>query len=133
MAGLHQCNPAFFDNETNNMKIISETLILIIVFLSFRHGWSAITNNASPQEAKILTDLGITKPLAIVVSILSLAVGLMVLFPQTFFIGNLINAIMILLIMALSLRVGNIKNALIEIPLLLMPLVLIWLGHPLRK
>ena len=81
----------------------------------------------------MLTDLGITKPLAIVVSILSLAVGLMVLFPQTFFTGNLINAIMILLIMALSLRVGNIKTTLVEIPFLLMPLVLIWLGHPLRK
>ena len=81
----------------------------------------------------MFTDLGITKPLALVVGVLSLAVGVMVLFPQTFFLGNIINAIMIVLIMALALRVGNIKLALIEIPFLLMPLLLIWLGHPFRK
>jgi hypothetical protein len=38
-----------------------------------------------------------------------------------------------LLIMALSLKTGNLKTALIEIPFLLMPLVMIWLGHPLKK
>lgn len=81
----------------------------------------------------MFADLRITKLLAIAVSILSIAVGIMVLFPQTFFIGNVINAIMILLIMAFSLRVGNIKVALIEIPFLLIPPLLIWLGHPLNK
>ena len=115
------------------MKVLSGILILVTAFLSFKHGWSGITNTANPEEAKMFTDLGITKQLAMVVSVLSLAVGVMVLFPQTFFIGNVINAVMILLIMALALRVSNIKLALMEIPFLLMPLVLIWLGHPLKK
>ena len=52
---------------------------------------------------------------------------------KSFFIANLVNAVTILLIMAFSLRAGNFKTALIEIPFLLMPLVLIYLGHPLKK
>jgi hypothetical protein len=57
----------------------------------------------------------------------------MVLFPRTFFLANVLNAVLILLIMALALRVGNLKTALIEIPFLAMPLLLIWLKHPLEK
>jgi hypothetical protein len=55
------------------------------------------------------------------------------LFPQTFFAGNLLGAAVILLIVALALNAGNIKMALIEVPFFLMPLILIWLGHPLKK
>ena len=81
----------------------------------------------------MMSSLGINKPLGYVLSILSLAVGLLVFFPQAFFAGNLLNAFTILLIMALALKNGNLNIALIEIPFLLMPLVLIWLGHPFKK
>lgn len=43
----------------------------------------------------------------------------MLFFPQTFFISNVLNAITIVLIMALSLRAGDYKMVLIEIPFLL--------------
>lgn len=115
------------------MKTMSGVLILITAFLSFKHGWSAITNNASPTETEMFTQLGITKSFSMVIGIISFGVGIMVLFPKTFFIGNVFNAIIILLIMALSLKAGNMKIALIEIPFLLMPLVMIYLGHPFKK
>src|SRR6267378_176465 len=113
------------------MKIISGALILITAFLSFSHGWSGI--NMKPDAVKMFAELQLGKPVIIFIGILSFAVGLLVLFPQTFFIGNVMNAMIILLIMMLSLRVGNFKTALIEIPFLLMPLVLIYLGHPFKK
>lgn len=113
------------------MKIVSGILILITAFLSFKHGWEGIT--MKPEATNMLTELGIGKSAGMAISILSLAVGLMVLFPQTFFAGNLLNAAIILVIMALSLKVGNIKIALIEIPFLLIPLVMIYLGHPFKK
>jgi hypothetical protein len=115
------------------MKIISGALILVTVFFSFKHGWSGLTMNLKPEEAEMMTDIGITKPLGYVIGLSTLAVGLLIMFPQTFFVANLLNAFTILLIMALSLKAGNFKIALIEIPFLLLPLVLIWLGHPLRK
>ncbi|WP_229379429.1 hypothetical protein [Fibrella forsythiae] len=115
------------------MKLISSALILVTALLSVKHGWGGISGNVSPEEAKMMADLQISRPILLVISIASLAVGGLVLFPQTFFVGNLLNAIIILLIMAYSLRVGNLKIALTEIPFLLMPLLLIWLGHPFRK
>jgi hypothetical protein len=119
------------DIKTSIMKIISGALILITAFLSFKHGWEGLTNK--PEAVKMLTELGIGELGGKVMSVLTLAVGLLILFPQTFFAGNLLNAAVILLIMALALKTGHVKTALIEIPFLLMPLVMIWLGHPLRK
>lgn len=115
------------------MKIISGILVLITVFFSVRHGWPAVTMNLKPDEAKLFEELGINRPLGLVIGIVTLAVGFLILFPQTFFIANLLNATSILLIMALALRTGNLRMALIEIPFLLMPLLLIWLGYPLKK
>lgn len=115
------------------MKIICGILILITIFLSFKHGWAGITNTMKPEEAKMISDLGINKSLLMVISVLSLCICILVFFPQTFFAGNMINAAIILLIMGLALKTGNLKTALIEIPFLLIPLVMIYLGHPLRK
>lgn len=113
------------------MKIISGILIIITAFLSFKHGWEGITLKTETNE--MIEALGISKSILTVISVLSLAVGVMVLFPQTFFMANLINALTIVSIMALSLKNGNTKIALIEIPFLLIPLVLIYVGHPLKK
>ncbi|MBI1770567.1 MAG: hypothetical protein HY015_09875 [Bacteroidetes bacterium] len=113
------------------MKILSGVLILVTAFLSIKHGWEGLT--IKPGEANLVTELGFGKTVVTIISILSLAVGLLVLFPSTFFAGNLVNAIIILSIMSLSLKAGNIKTALIEIPFLLMALVMIYLGHPFRK
>ena len=115
------------------MKIISVILILITSFLSFKHGWDGLTMNVKPGDTDMMAELGIGRIGTIMISALSIAIGLMVLFPQTFFVANLMNAAIILLIMALALKAGNIKIALIEIPFLLMPLVLVWLGHPFKK
>ncbi|WP_343675112.1 hypothetical protein [Chitinophaga sp.] len=52
--------------------------------------------------------------------------------PDTFFLGNMLNAILIVMIMGLALRVGNYRMALIEIPFLVMPLVMIWLKYPFK-
>ena len=114
------------------MKIISGILILITAFLSFKHAWDGLVS-PKPESTQMLSQLGINSTAGFILGILSLAVGVMVLLPQTFFAACLINAVTIVVIMALALRSGNIKTALIEIPFLMMPLVMIWLGYPLRK
>ncbi|MFD1145054.1 hypothetical protein ACFQ4C_28250 [Larkinella insperata] len=114
------------------MKIISIILIAVSAFLSLKHGWDAF-QPANADQAKMMAELGISKTAMPFFGVFSILIGLMILFPQTFFLGNLLNAITILLIMALSLQAGNIKMALIEIPFLAMPLVLIGLKHPLNQ
>ena len=114
------------------MKILSIILILVSAFLSFKHGWDAF-HPANPEQAKMMADLGITQTLMPYFGVLSIIIGLMLLFPQTFFISNVLQAVTILLIMALSLRAGNVRMALIEIPFLAMPLLLIWLKYPFKN
>lgn len=115
------------------MKIISGILIVVTVFFNVKHGWAGLTNKVSPEQSKMFADIGIDRPLGIIIGLLTLAVAVLVLFPKTFFAGNLINASLILLIMALALNKGNVKLTLIEIPFLILPLLLIYLGHPLKK
>jgi hypothetical protein len=123
----------FSQSKKITMKIVSAILILITVYFSIKHGWPGVTNTMKPEQLKMMDDLGMGRNLVLIISILSLSVAALVLFPQTFFIGCLINAASILLIMALSLKGGNYKIALIEIPFLILPLVMIYLGHPLKK
>ena len=116
------------------MKIISGILILITIFLNVKHGWSGLTNKISPEESTMFADLGINRTMGIIIAVLTLvAAVLLILFPQTFFVGNLLNATIILSILALALKNGNIKLALIEIPFLLMPLIMIYLRHPFKE
>jgi hypothetical protein len=114
-------------------NLISLALLLISVFLSFKHGWDTFTVKDSHESAKMMADLGINKTIVPFLGIFMFLVGLLLMFPKTYFIGNLLNAISILIIMALALRAGNTKMALIEIPFLLMPLLMIWLKYPFKN
>lgn len=109
--------------------VISAILLLASVALSLKHGWDAF-QPPTPEQAKMMANLGITRSMAPFVGGLSIITGLLLLFPRTFFIGNIISAVTILLIMALSLRAGDVRTALIEIPFLAVPLILIWLKYP---
>ena len=114
------------------MKIVSGLLLLVSVYLNVTHGWAGITQNLKPAEAQMLTELGFTKALLYGFSVYNLAVAGLLLFPATFWLGNVLNAFGFLLLMALALHVGNLEIAAVEIPFLLLPLALIWLKHPLR-
>lgn len=114
------------------MKTVSGILILTTAFLSFKHAWDGLIST-KPESTQMLSLLGISNTVGLALGILSLAVGVMVLLPQTFFAACLINAVIIVAIMALALKSGNIKIVLIEIPFLLLPLVMIWLGYPLKS
>ena len=113
------------------MKIVTIVLLLISAFLSIKHGWDAF-QPANAEQAKMLSALGLTKAIMPYMGVWSIAIGLLLFFPQTFFLANVLNAVTIVLIMALSLRAGNSSIALMEIPFLALPLLLIWLKYPFK-
>lgn len=113
------------------MKIISIILIVVSAFLGLKHGWDAF-RPASTEQAKMMAVLGISERITPFMGAFSIITAILLLFPQTFFISNVFNAITIVLIMALALRAGNISMALIEIPFLVLPLLLIWLKYPFK-
>jgi len=115
------------------MKIISAILLLAAAGLNFKHGWDAFRSGSGPEQNQMLADLGLSPGLAPYLGGLLIAVAVLMLIPRTFFIGNVLNAVIILLVMALALHASKPRIALIEIPFLALPLILIWLKHPLRS
>jgi hypothetical protein len=113
------------------MKIVSILLLIASAFLSIKHGWDAF-QPANAEQAKIMANLGISNTVMPYFGALSIIIGLILFFPQTFFLGNVLNAVIIVLIMALSLRAGDYKMALMEIPFLTLSLILIWLKYPFK-
>lgn len=114
-------------------NIISVVLLIVSVVLSFKHGWDTFNYKNNPQSLKMMSELGIGEPMIPFLGIFTIAVGILLLIPRTFFLGNVLNAISILLIMAFSLKAGNYKMALMEIPFLALPLLLIALKYPFKN
>lgn len=115
------------------MKIISGLLLLVSVYLSVRHGWAGITQTLKPAETEMLASLGFRQPTLYAFSVYTLAAAALLLFPHTFFLGNLLGAAGFLLLAALALHTGNLRLAATELAVLLLTLALIWLKHPLAK
>lgn len=114
-------------------NIISLLLLVISVALSFRHGWDTFHYKSNPDSLKMMSDLGINARFIPLMGAMAVLTGLLLLFPHTFFWGNVLNALSILLIMSLALQAGHTKIALMEIPFLLLPLVMIWLKYPFKN
>ena len=115
------------------LKILSGLLILGTTVMSIRHGWGGLTGNARPADIALMTKIGMGKSVRFGLDALTVLVGVLVLFPRTFFVGNLLGAVLFVVIIAFALNSGNIRAALIEVPFLLIPLVLLWLGHPFSR
>ncbi len=115
------------------LKLISGALILFTAYLGIKHGWQLfnVKPGATGPEADLLGKLNLSRVTLKIFAVMTLISALLILFPQTFVLGNTLNAIGIILIIVTLLNVREIKPALIEIPFLLIPLVLIYLKHPL--
>lgn len=114
-------------------SIISLILLLVSAGLSFKHGWDTLNYKKHPESLKMMNELGITEAMIPFFGGITLLIGVLLLIPKTFFLGNMLNAISIVIIMALVVKAGNFKMVLIEIPFLILPLVLIWLRYPFKN
>ena|SRR6218665_3755897 len=114
-------------------NIISLILLVVSVFLAFKHGWDTFNYKKNPESLKMMNELGIPESIIPLFGALTIAIGILLLIPNTFFLGNLLNAISIVIIMALAVRAGNFRMVWIEIPFFILPLVMIWLKYPFVK
>lgn len=114
-------------------NIISLLLLIVAVSLSFKHGWDTFNYKSNPENMKMMATLGISETAIPWLGFLTISIGILLLIPKTFVLGNILNAMAIVLIMGLSLNAGNFKMALMEIPFLAMPLVMIWLKYPFKN
>ncbi len=110
-------------------KIISGILILVTLYMGIKQGWPMITGNI--DMVNMLGQWGIGATVAQILGIMTLGAAILVLFPKTFFPGNIITCIVIIYIIVSQLLHSDVRSAFIELPFLIMPLVLLYLGHPL--
>jgi hypothetical protein len=113
-------------------NIISAVLLFISVTLHFKHAWDTIHYKNNPESFKMMENLGISETFIPYLACIGIVVGVLLLIPYTFFLGNMLNAFLVVMIMGLALQTGNYRIALIEIPFLVMPLVMIWLKYPFK-
>ena len=114
-------------------NIISLILLAVSAFMSFRHGWNSLNFDNNPEQVKRIEALGINTTFIPYMGTYMIFVGLLLLFPKTFVLANLLTAIAILTIMVLALNAEQTSIAFIEVPFLIMPLVMIWLKYPFIK
>jgi hypothetical protein len=114
-------------------NIISLLLLIVSVSLSFKHAWDTAHYQRNPESFKMMESLGVSVSMVPAFVGLTLVTGILMLIPKTFFLGNIIHAMSIVMIMGLALRSGNIRIALVEIPFLVMPLLMIYLKYPFKN
>lgn len=114
-------------------SIISLLLLVVSVYLAFKHGWDTFNYKNHPQSLKMMNELCVSEAVLPFFGALMILIAVLLLIPKTFFLGNLLNAISIIIIMALAIRAGNLKMAMLEIPFLIMPLLMIGLKYPFIK
>jgi len=111
------------------IKIVSAAAILFTAFMSIRHGIAGLRMNR--ESVKMLNDIGFGDKLVVPFSILSIIAGLAVLIPKTFMFGCVLDAFLILVIMIFALWTRQFKTALVEIPFLAIPILMIFMGYPI--
>jgi len=112
------------------LKIVSGAAILFTAFMSIRHGMAGLRMNA--EAVKMLNGIGFADRLVMPFSILTIIAGLAVLIPQTFMFGCVLNALLIVVIMIFALWNKQFVTALIEIPFLAIPIMMIYLKYPIQ-
>lgn len=122
---------AFFNSKKMILKIIHSGLLLFVVFMGIKQGFSMISG--SPEILKMLEDLNFNSIEILLFGIVTLISSFLIFHPKTFLIGNFIMAATIVLLIFLQIQIQNIKGALTEIPFLLMNLVLVYWKYPFES
>ena len=113
------------------VKIVSAVLILFSLFMGVKHGWAMALGKSEVIE--MFARWNVSKTAVQVLGAIGLAATVLLLFPRTFVWGNLLTAMLILFVMVQFLNSRDLKGLLIELPFFILPLLLIYLGHPLVK
>ncbi len=113
------------------LRVLSAILILFSLYMGVKHGMAMALGK--PEMIEMFGKWNINKTGIQILGVIGLIATVCLLFPQTFVWGNLITAAMILFIMVQFLKARDLKGVLIELPFLLLPLLLIYLQHPLAR
>ncbi|MDV4070555.1 hypothetical protein CMT45_02380 [Elizabethkingia anophelis] len=112
-------------------KVFTVILMFSVVALGIKQGLSMI--NAQPEMVVLFNKFNYDVAHVQVYGILTIICSVLVLFPQTYSLGNVAMAITILFIAILQVCLYQYLKALIEVPFLLLNVWLIYLKYPFKS
>ncbi len=111
-----------------SIKILYALLVAFVVYMGIRHGWAMIIRKA--EDPEIFDKWAWTNPQIRVFGMITIVGSLLILFPYTFWLGNVVLATTIFVILCVQVSLGNLKGAFVELPFLLMNFLLIYFQYP---
>ncbi len=112
-------------------RITSSILISTALVMSARHGAGLI--RSSPDQVQELLGLRLEPMTIWALGALTTLAGILLLAPQTFFAANVLTGGVIFYLAAAQSNARNFSGMVMELPFLILPLVLLYLGHPLKS
>jgi hypothetical protein len=111
-------------------RIISAILVLLAFVMGLRHGVDLI--RSTPAKVQETLHISLNQPTILTVGVLTCVGAILILFPQTFFAANFITAAVVLYLAAVQSKAHNLRGASVELPFVLLPLLVLYLGYPFK-
>ena len=111
-------------------RICSAILVLLAFVMGLRHGVDLL--RSTPAKVHESLHISLNQPTILVIGALTCVGAILILFPQTFFAANFISAAVVLYLAAVQGKTHNLRGALVELPFVLLPLLVLYLGYPFK-
>ncbi len=111
-------------------KILSFILTLAAFFMGLRHGIGLL--RSTPEQVQTILNLTLGRTTIGVLGVLTVVGAVLVLFPKTFLLANVLSGAVIFYLAASQSNARNLQGALVELPFLMLPLLLLYFGNPFK-
>ena len=111
-------------------RILSAILVLLAFVMGLRHGVGLL--RSTPAQVQETLHISLSQPTILILGALTCLGAFLVVFPPTFFAANVLSAAVILYLAAEQSKAHNLRGALVELPFVLLPLLVLYLGYPFK-
>ena len=111
-------------------RIFSAILVVLAFVMGLRHGVDLL--RSTPAKVQESLHITLNQPTILAVGALTCVGAILILFPQTFLAANFISAAVVLYLAAVQSKAHNLPGALVELPFVLLPLLVLYLGYPFK-
>jgi hypothetical protein len=112
-------------------RVVNAILVLLAFVMGLRHGVSLL--RSTPAQVQETLHISLNQPTIVIIGLLTCMGAILIIFPATFFAANVMSAVVILYLAAVQSRAQNLRGALVELPFVLLPLLILYLGYPFQQ
>jgi hypothetical protein len=111
-------------------RVLSGILVVLAFIMGLRHGVGLL--RSTPAQVQENLHISLNQPTILVVGLLTCVGAILIIFPPTFFAANVISSAVVLYLAAVQSKAHNVRGALLELPFVLLPLLVLYLGYPFK-